>query len=267
MRPVLVASTLAGFGLLLLSTHSALAQGGVMGVGGGGGIGGVAGGIQVGFGIQASTGEPYSALRKSTHVQKLADGTTITQESSRKEARDSNGRTYHESRIEIPAQAMGLTSGFTIFNVFDPVNCTQITWTSNSKEATVIHMPTPGQSRQPTQDSFLTQMPMPPFKTAPAMPEIEDLGTKTINGIEASGKRVTTTIPTGRMGNDRPLKTTNEFWTSLDLRVVVLEINDDPLRGTTTTELTDIDHTEPDPALFHAPDGYTVKDQYPGQHN
>jgi hypothetical protein len=47
----------------------------------------------------------------------------------------------------------------------------------------------------------------------------------------------------------------------------VLEINDDPLRGTTTTELTDIEHTEPDPALFHAPDGYTVKDQYPGQHN
>jgi hypothetical protein len=53
---------------------------------------------------------------------------------------------------------------------------------------------------------------------------------------------------------------TSETWTSPDLKITVRQITDDPRSGKVTTELTNITRTDPDPALFQAPEGYTVRD-------
>jgi hypothetical protein len=63
------------------------------------------------------------------------------------------------------------------------------------------------------------------------------------------------------MGNDRPIVVVRETWTAPDLAMVVLSINDDPRTGVQTTELTDFDRNEPDPALFNVPEGYAIHEQ------
>jgi hypothetical protein len=46
----------------------------------------------------------------------------------------------------------------------------------------------------------------------------------------------------------------------------MLTTDNDPRNGLQSTEVTDIVRTEPDPALFLPPEGYTIKDQYPESH-
>lgn len=252
---------------MVLSAPAGLGQGTVsIGSGGGVGVGGVVGSIAFAGGGQGMTGMPYTATRKTTHVQKLADGTTITRENTAKEARDSNGRTYHENRMELPSGATG-RDAFSFVNVFDPVNRVQMSWTTNSKQATVFHLPEPGQAPKRQQSSTVSQTQARAVTVVGPKLEMEDLGIKTIDGIEAKGTRMTRVIEAGKEGNDRPMTITNETWVSPDLKIMLTSINDDPRSGTTTTETTNIDRGEPDPGLFQVPEGYTVKEQFAGQQN
>jgi len=84
------------------------------------------------------------------------------------------------------------------------------------------------------------------------------LGTQTINGVQATGTRVTHTIATGAVGNEQPIQIVRETWVSSDLRVPVTIKVTDPLHGTTTTQLTGITRAEPDAALFQTPADYAV---------
>jgi hypothetical protein len=86
----------------------------------------------------------------------------------------------------------------------------------------------------------------------------ESLGTQSIEGVTAEGTRMTFTIPAGKIGNDRPIVTVNERWYSPELQTVVLTKNSDPRMGETTYRLTNINRSEPDPALFQVPADYTV---------
>jgi hypothetical protein len=88
----------------------------------------------------------------------------------------------------------------------------------------------------------------------------ESLGTQMIEGLAAEGTRVTFTIATGKIGNERPIVTVNERWYSPELQTVVLSKNSDPRMGETTYRLTDISRGEPDPSLFQVPADYTVKE-------
>jgi len=265
----------AGFALMLLSSRALPAQELTPRSSGSAGAAALRGPGVVGTGCSEAkpgsrTIEPYTATRKTTRVQTLANGATITHESIVNEARDSSGRTYRENRPEGPFGFEGQTPAVSSFNVFDPVSRVNINWNSNSKEATVFHMPDPVQARQPlppAANSTAAVQPVRIPRPARSRREIEDLGTKTINGIETKGSRTTQTFPAGSFGNDQPLTVTHEVWVSPELRLAVLQIDDDPSTGVRTTELTDIDRGEPDPALFQAPEGYTIKDQYPNQQN
>jgi hypothetical protein len=57
--------------------------------------------------------------------------------------------------------------------------------------------------------------------------------------------------------------TTTENWSSQLLGIQLRYISDDPRTGKSTIEVTDIRQTDPDPALFKAPEGYEVKDTTP----
>jgi hypothetical protein len=69
------------------------------------------------------------------------------------------------------------------------------------------------------------------------------------------------TFPEGTMGNDRPITTVTETWTSADLKTVVLSKVSDPRFGDSTTKLTNIVMAEPDPALFQVPGEYSIVDE------
>jgi hypothetical protein len=243
-------SLLAGGVAICLVAPLVMAQTGMVGF-----ATGVGGGL---------TGEPYTATRKTTRQQTLADGTRINHETIVKEARDSAGRTYRESHPEIQANAEG--GDFTNVVVVDPVNRITISWNSRVKQATIFHMPDPQPARS---DSAamprLEPTARPPETNPESGPQIEKLGSQTIDGVPATGMRITRVIPAGRIGNDQPITITDETWRSAELRLVVRSVHDDPRTGLVMTELTDLQQGEPDPALFHVPEGYTVKEHFPQQ--
>ncbi len=125
----------------------------------------------------------------------------------------------------------------------------------------------PNQTRPVPPATAVTLAQPPAIQMPQTKLDREDLGMKTIDGLEVKGTRVTQLIPVGREGNDRPLTVTTETWFCPDLKIMVESINDDPRSGTSTMELTNVDRGEPDPVLFQAPAGYTVKEQFPGQQN
>ncbi len=139
----------------------------------------------------------------------------------------------------------------------------------------MFHIPEPTQiPRAPLTPSRSVSAPVPVTSAVVEVsngdrprPTREDLGSKTINGLEAKGTRMTTTYPVGRVGNDQPFTVTHETWMSTDLMIPVLQIDNDPRTGVRTMELTNIERGEPDSSLFQPPEGYTIKDQCPNQQN
>src|ERR1700749_2943497 len=69
----------------------------------------------------ASSKQPYTATWTEKQVQALANGTTITRESTTKFARDSNGRTYTETHHMLPAGADGQPREMVTYHIFDTV--------------------------------------------------------------------------------------------------------------------------------------------------
>jgi hypothetical protein len=226
---------------------------------------------------------PYTAEFKITSVQTLANGTTVTRESAETDAQDSQGRHMH-ALTELTPQ-MGQAPG-TFVNANDPVDGAQSTWDSRTKKARVIKLP-PQDQRQgcwaneagnfhmswggghtmtsegpvslPAINPSVELPPagvMPQFR--PSKPEIADLGTSTVDGLEAHGRRFTTTIQAGEIGNDQPIVTTREVWTSTEMQWPVREVTDDPRSGKRTRELVNFTQGEPDPATFQPPEGYEV---------
>jgi len=88
----------------------------------------------------------------------------------------------------------------------------------------------------------------------------QDLGSRTIEGVRAQGTRTTTTIPTGAIGNVRPIEIVSERWYSAELQMPVLITRRDPRNGETIYRLTNILRGEQQDGLFTVPAGYEVRD-------
>lgn len=86
----------------------------------------------------------------------------------------------------------------------------------------------------------------------------EDLGTQSIEGQTATGKRMTETIPAGGIGNQQPIQVVRETWISTTLHVPVLIKTSDPRFGVTSMQLSNVVASEPDPSLFLPPADYTL---------
>lgn len=193
-------------------------------------------------------GQPYSATIEVNTVKTLADGTQIIREGiARKEYRDSEGRT----RIEyyMLKGSGSANEGKLMFVIFhDPTK--GVSYLLNARNHTVRQMvPRPAK-----RDEALVAAP-----AKPARPIVEDLGTQTIEGLVVEGKRTTHVIPAGALGNDRPMEIVTERWFSKELGINVLMKNSDPRQGESTMWTTNIDRSEPDPALFKVPADYAMQ--------
>jgi hypothetical protein len=88
----------------------------------------------------------------------------------------------------------------------------------------------------------------------------ESLGQKMIDGVLADGKRVTTVLPAGSIGNQQPITVLSEQWFAPDLEILVMTKHSDPRTGETTYSLSNITRGEPAANLFDVPPDYTVQD-------
>jgi TonB family protein len=88
----------------------------------------------------------------------------------------------------------------------------------------------------------------------------EPLGKQMIEGVEAEGTRNVTTIPAGKIGNERAIEIVFERWYSPELQTVVMTRHTDPRFGETVYRLTNINRTEPARSLFEVPANFTLKE-------
>jgi hypothetical protein len=219
---------------------------------------------------------PFTAEFKSTTVQTLANGTTITNQSSWVQARDGQGRYYQADTGNFYADGSQVTRS----HINDPVAGTETRWDSRMKKATVYELPPQeqrhgcwqsesGNSRwsYPLTPEQRAQENAAPVKEPVTLrpqshhPVTENLGTDVIQGLTVRGTRTTFTTAIGEVGNDQPLVETRENWFSDEYRLEVRSVSDDPRRGKTTRELTGFTPGEPDPSLFQPPPGYEVVTQ------
>lgn len=102
------------------------------------------------------------------------------------------------------------------------------------------------------------------FGSSKAEAKTEKLEARNIEGVQAEGTRITTTIPAGDIGNEQPIQIVDERWYSNELQVVVMTRHSDPRFGETTYRLTNVQRGEPNASLFQVPSDYTVKEGGPG---
>jgi hypothetical protein len=219
------------------------------------------------------TGAPYSATAVTETTQALGDGNRIVNKSSGLVARDSQGRTRRETTLH-RIGTMDVNAPKTTYFINDPVTHTQ--YVVNGNEVTKIvrneatwNQVTPIVTQRRIEENGVVRESTVVTKRAlteksedsSRQVKHEDLGTQTIEGVSAEGRRETVTIPAGQIGNERPIEIVTEIWTSPELHTVVLRKHSDPRLGETVFRLTDIKRAEPDASLFQPPAGAKIKSQ------
>jgi hypothetical protein len=211
---------------------------------------------EFGFAGKVVAGAPYSAQASTQFTQTLADGTHIQRSNTAIVARDSQGRTHSEQTVSSIGRlaASGGTPKTTVF-IHDPV--ASMSYVLDSTAHTVRQMQISQHGRGA---GAQTAGAKPHGRGGPANANAttEELGTQVIQGLNATGKRVTRTVAAGAAGNDRAIQVTTETWYSPDLQMVVMSKTSDPRFGESVYQLTNITRAEPDPTMFTVPSGYTV---------
>jgi hypothetical protein len=204
-------------------------------------------------GEKTVTGAPFSAEAVSQTTQTLPDGNKIVHKTQTNLYRDGQGRVRREVQLMGfgPLATEGQPRSFVVIN--DPVAGKSYVLEADKKIARTL--PDRRRGRGP-RDEFVLQK-----RNGPEQDNVQtsDLGTQTINGVAAQGTRYTTTIPAGRIGNEKPIVITSESWYSPDLQVLVMSKRNDPRFGETTYQLTNIQRSEPSADLFTVPADYSIK--------
>jgi hypothetical protein len=234
-------------------------------------------------------GAPFCAVITTEHTQPFADGNRIHTTDSSTLCRDSEGRTRREAGLNLLGAAPQ-KSATKLITIVDPVAGVRYVLDSNTKTARKMllspppHIPAaekgshhagttvkedrvmvfrgPG---EPGADvvfgNVFVNTESGPGGPAPAT---ENLGDQTFDGIHATGTRVTTTIPAGKMGNEQPILVTSERWYSPELKAMVVTKHNDPWAGEMKTQFTSVNAAEPDTSLFVVPPDYKVVEEKPG---
>jgi hypothetical protein len=217
------------------------------------------------------TAAPYTATATTESTQVLADGNRIVNKTSSFVARDSQGRTRRETDLH-RIGTLQVDSPKTVF-INDPTTHTQYVFSPGGEATKVIRsegswkegpqiIDLRGARERKVKDKvFITTQGVrehPQEKQSVEQVNHEDLGTQTIEGVSAQGRRETITIPAGQIGNERPIELVSETWYSPDLHTMVLRKHSDPRVGESIYRLTDIKRNEPDASLFLPPAGTKI---------
>ena len=240
-------------------------------------------------------GRPYSAEATTEFVQVLGDGNKIVRKATVRVHRDGEGRTRRE---ELAAD--GTVKSVSIYDpvahityVLDPATRTA------RKSAVVVVMPEDRQKielKMMTEHQasgrvgsrvMIVKPEELPAQAAPdemrkrmaetvvaagrgrgvIQPAVrsddvneESLGQKMFDGVLADGKRVTTVLPAGSIGNQQPITVLSEQWFAPDLEILVMTRHSDPRTGETSYSLSNITRGEPAAGLFDVPADYTIQD-------
>jgi hypothetical protein len=224
-------------------------------------------------------GSPFCATVVNEHTQVFADGNKIHTSENSLLCRDGEGRTRRESQLNLlGALPQGQTPRFV--TILDPVAGYRYFLDTNNKTARKSKLlpssAVPGVPEKSGQNVMIFNRTVGAGAPEPGPGQTiffkrieggkepdansENLGDQMFGPIHATGSRVTTTIPAGKMGNEKPMNVVSEDWYSPELKTMVKTVHTDPWAGELTTQLTNVNTTEPDASLFAIPSDYKVTD-------
>ncbi|MGA2739348.1 MAG: hypothetical protein ABSG65_18145 [Bryobacteraceae bacterium] len=200
---------------------------------------------------------PFSAIVHTEWTRPMPGGGNFTFVNQRQVARDSRGRIYEERWLLAPKGSED-KSRMNVIQIADPnaqtlYNC----FTLQTPHRCVL---------QTFAETAVKSYKPAVFRTGPLPNDagtrvIEDLGARTIAGIETVGTRDTSNMNAGVMGSDQPFSTWREFWQAPQIGVNLYSEVVNPSVGKQVFTLTDVNLAEPDPKLFELPDGFDVVDR------
>src|SRR5688500_9555218 len=193
---------------------------------------------------------PFTADAVTTVTQTLGDGTKIEQRSTARWYRDSAGRVRREQTVigldRLNPQVSPQTT-ITFDSVpGDPQPYTLTPATRSARRAPrgiqwfeltstlsndTLGLRGRGGDILTVDRPYLTRSAQTAAIPPDLKPTEEQLGTRQIEGVKATGRRATTVIPAGRIGNDRAIQVVEEQWESTELNMVVSSRFSDPRTG------------------------------------
>jgi hypothetical protein len=235
---------------------------------------------------------PYSAEVATDHMQQLADGNRIVEHSSGRVYRDREGRVRREEdrpsghpAISIFDPVSGVSYsldperriawkssaqvGFALMNKLDAakMEAARIEELKRRVEQApeVIEMRKKVEAEHRTAETMTVEtaggmMTMRRSSIGGEQHKEEALPARTIEGVRVEGRRMTTTIAAGAIGNEWPITIVSEEWTSPDLQLLVLTDRKDPRNGDSSYKLQGIQRGDPSPSLFQVPSDYEVRE-------
>ena len=235
-------------------------------------------------------GAPYSADTVVESTQTLADGNHINRKTSGHVYRDSEGRVRREDERSFSMMSPGgpVSHLMMTVSIIDPVagfsysldSEHKIAWKTPEGAGGMIMNKVEALSaveKQKAESEFVVRKKQMAegtnvirgeeqnvaelkarrgFSVGPETP----LEHRTIEGLAVEGRKTSTVIPAGPIGNEQPITITSEEWTSPELHVLVMTHHNDPRSGESSYRLTNIVRAEPDRSLFMVPSDYTIKD-------
>jgi hypothetical protein len=216
------------------------------------------------------TGAPYSAEGVTTVKVKLFDGTRIERTVTARFYRDSAGRIRREQTIVGLAAVDPANESPMVVTIVDPVAGFTYALDPNLRTAHRVAIdkralageppPPPPPPPAPVPGRIMGPGAPPP---PPPAPTAQSLGTRQIEGLTATGRRTSRSIPSGQIGNDRPIEIVDERWESPELKVLLFSRHRDPRTGDVEYRLGKISRAEPPAELFSVPAEYVVVDPPP----
>ena len=233
--------------------------------------------VQTRVPLEAKTikGAPYSAEIVTDHTQTLADGNRIVRQSTGRVYRDQEGRVRREE---------DRASGTAAISIVDPVGGVTYVIEPEQHIAWKTAAPVGSAIVEKLKDAKLQEVlkrreaaarkaegekvtvevtggRVERILTAGGEQHNEErLASRLMEGLRVDGRRMTTTIAAGTIGNDLPITIVSEEWMSPDLQVLVMTQRTDPRSGDSTYRLVDVVRSEPDASLFEVPSEYVVKE-------
>jgi len=195
---------------------------------------------------------PFSAVVNIERSIMKKDVSVVEIRNLREIGRDRQGRIHNESREAVPASS-AQTPRLRHVHLYDPQTrlSTEIDPRNRIFWTRVVNHPP---SAEPPSLRFSA-----PEGQAPPNEFVkeDDLGVREIEGVSAHGLRQTQTLPADTDGT--AIEIVDEYWYSSELRINLLIKHSDPRTGTQTVTVGQITRTEPDPAFFEVPEGYTQR--------
>jgi hypothetical protein len=198
--------------------------------------------------ILPATNAPFTAMVTTELTKILVDGSKQTNWNHRTIARDSSGRIFQERRMFTP-DGDKVATFLSEVDYLDPNRHEKYVCRPQQRVCYVSEY---------NESASVNLMPAGPIPNGRGSIKREDLGRKTIEGVDVIGSREVTTINAGVTGNENVEPIVKEFWYSPRLGINVITKRFDPRFGAQNFVVSNINQSEPNPKMFQPPADYRV---------